>query len=254
MNKKIKFNIINIHKLDSTNSYAQRLIEEGNLHEGDVIFTLNQENGRGQGDNLWESEPSSNLLISILLKPKIVDASQQFVLTQLVSVAIVDLITRYVPGELVQIKWPNDIYVNNKKVAGILFQNYIKGNIIEHSIIGIGINVNQKHFYSSAPNPISIINYTNKQINIDELLSKLLTNIGDNYVKLNLKKGFHQLESYYINNLYRYNEWANYSDNKHTFRGKIIDVDNYGRLLIKMKSGRVKKFMFKEVEFVNDEK
>ena len=249
----MKFNIININKIDSTNSYAQRLIDKGNLHEGDVIFTLNQQNGRGQGDNLWESESGSNLLISIILEPKFIVASQQFILTQLISISIVDVVKKFIRNDDVRIKWPNDIYVNNNKVAGILFQNYIKGNNIEHSIIGIGINVNQKHFYSSAPNPISIIHYTNKQINIDELLSKLLDNIGDNYEKLNLGKDFHQLKSDYIKKLYRYESWSNYSDGKHTFIGKIIDVDDYGRLSIKMKSGSVKKFMFKEVEFVNDE-
>ena len=249
----MKFNIININKLDSTNSYAQRLIEQGNLHEGDVIFTLDQQNGRGQADNLWESESGSNLLISIILEPKLIPASQQFILTQLISISIVDVVKKYTQNDDIKIKWPNDIYVNNNKVAGILFQNYIKGNNIEHSIIGIGINVNQRHFYSSAPNPISIIHYTNKQISIDELLNKLLDNIGDNYEKLNLENGSLQFKSDYINNLYRYDMWAGYSDGNHTFIGKIIDVDDYGRLSIKMKSGSVKKFMFKEVEFVNDE-
>lgn len=251
----MQFNIINILKLESTNSYAQQLIKSGDLHEGDVIFALNQEKGRGQGDNFWESEPGSNLLISIILEPKMIPASRQFVLAQLVSLAIADLVKEYVltgrvPIE-VKVKWPNDIYVNNKKVAGILFQNFVKGNEIEYSIVGIGINVNQEQFYSGASNPVSMIHHTHKSINIELLLSKLLDNIGVSYEVFRLEENFQELKSRYINNLFRYDEWATYSDGKETFRGRIVDVDEYGRLMVELESGEVKKFMFKEIEFVS---
>lgn len=246
----MQFNIIHIPKLESTNSYAQQLIESGYVHEGDVISTQFQENGRGQRDNFWESQPGMNLLVSIILEPKMIPPSQQFVLTQLVSLALVDLIKEYVLIADVKIKWPNDIYVNNMKVAGILFQNFIKGNEIEFSIAGIGINVNQKKFYSGAPNPISIIHHTNQPTDLNVLLDKLLVKIGVNYEIYRLKESFQELKSKYILNLFRYNEWAAYSAGNNFFNGKIIDIDEFGRLKVKFKSGKEKKFGFKEIEFV----
>lgn len=245
----MKYNIINVQKLDSTNSYAQQLIDNGKLQEGDVIFTLNQEKGKGQGDNLWESEPGSNLLVSLILEPKMINASQQFALTQLVSGSIVDLLKEYIKDEKIKIKWPNDIYVNNKKIAGILFQNFIKGNTIEYSIVGIGINVNQMKFLSNAPNPISLIHFTHKKVDIKDLLNNLLNKISYSYRKYILENNLSQLKSVYINNLYRFDEWTTFSDNTNKFTGRIADIDEYGRLSIEIDTGIVKKFMFKEIYF-----
>jgi BirA family biotin operon repressor/biotin-[acetyl-CoA-carboxylase] ligase len=250
----MKFNIIYLSKVNSTNSYALQQIENNALNHGDVIFTPNQESGKGQADNTWESEPGSNLQASIILTPKMIDAAEQFVLTQLISLAIIDLIKSYLPSKKLKqelkIKWPNDIYVGDKKIAGILFQNFIKGNKIEYSIVGIGINVNQTNFFSSAPNPISIIHKTNKLTDIDILLKQLLNNIGSNYEKLSIKGYFAELKTKYINNMYRFNIWANYSDIEGDFRGKIIDFDEYGRLIVLQESGAEKLYMFKEIKFI----
>ncbi len=250
----MKFNIIKLPKVKSTNNYAQQQIENKTLKEGDVIFTLNQEEGRGHGNNKWESEPEKNLHISIILEPHMIEASNQFVLTQIVSLAITDLIRRNINDEKlkheVKIKWPNDIYVGDFKIAGILFQNFIKRNTIEYSIVGIGINVNQNKFFSSAPNPISLINTSNKYINITKLLKELLNNIGTNYEKYLFEKNYTELKTSYINNLYRYNIWANYSDTKGDFKGQIVDIDQYGRLIIRLDNGAKKVYDFKEIKFV----
>jgi BirA family biotin operon repressor/biotin-[acetyl-CoA-carboxylase] ligase len=247
------FNIINLPKVKSTNSYAQKQIEKKALKEGDVIFTLNQEEGKGHGNNIWESEPNSNLLASIILQPVTVEASNQFVLTQIISLAIIDLINEYITNksQKVKIKWPNDIYVGDFKIAGILFQNFIKGNKIEHSIIGIGINVNQAKFLSSAPNPISLIHYTNKSTDIYKLLQKLLTNISVYYEKYSINSNYLELKTRYINTLYRYKIWADYGDNNGHFRGQIVDIDQYGRLIVKIESGIEKVYNFKEIRFIH---
>lgn len=247
----MQFNIINIPEVESTNSYAKQLIENGSMHEGDVISTRYQRNGKGQGSNSWESEHGSNLLISIILEPNMIPASQQFVLTQLISLAVVDLIKGYVFDEEVKIKWPNDIYVNNKKIAGLLFQNFVKGNEIEYSIVGIGINVNQKKYYSEAPNPISIFHFSDESTDLNLLQDKLLEDIGKNYENYKLNQDYQLLKSKYILNLYRYNEWSTYSDGKNFFQGKIIDVDGFGRLTLELKNDNEKKFGFKEIEFIN---
>ncbi|MFK5855753.1 MAG: biotin--[acetyl-CoA-carboxylase] ligase [Bacteroidota bacterium] len=252
----MKFNIIKLPKVSSTNSYAQHQIESNSSHEGDVIFTLNQQVGRGQGKNIWESETGSNLNISIILQPKMIHASQQFVLTQLVSLAIIQLLSEYINDNEheIKIKWPNDIYVGDNKIAGILFQNFIKGNEIEYSIVGIGINVNQLKFLSLAPNPISIIHHTNKQTDIGSLLNNLLENIAANYKKYATESTFPKLKSKYINNLYQYDIWANYSDSVGKFKGKIIDIDEFGRLIVKMENDHEKLYMFKEIEFLQSNK
>ena len=249
----MKFNIIHFSELDSTNNYAQQQIENNLLNEGDVIFTTTQKAGKGQGSNEWESKPGCNLLMSLILVPKGIEASQQFVLTQIISLAIVELIKRHldvVPNNYnVTIKWPNDIYVNDKKIAGMLFQNFIKGNAIEHSIVGIGINVNQTKFISSAPNPISLINYTNKKIDIPTFLNELLICISEYYEKYKEANNLSELKNKYIENLYQHNCWANYANSNSKFTAKIIDVDQYGRLIVLLKNGEEKIFMFKEIEF-----
>ncbi len=251
----MKFNIINLPKVDSTNGFAQQQIKYNGLREGDVIFTLNQEDGRGQGSNRWESEQGCNLLISIILEPYKIAASRQFVLTQLVSLAIAELILVYLENNGcshdVKIKWPNDIYVDDKKIAGILFQNFIKGSVIEHSIVGIGINLNQRKFLLGAPNPISMINLINKTTDIQVFLHRLLQLIDVNYKKYSCKDNFKEIESKYIAKLFRYNVWANYFDDKGPFAGKIIDVDEYGRLIMERKDGTIKVVMFGDIGFVS---
>ncbi len=174
-------------------------------------------------------------------------------LTQIISLAITDLLKEYITtkNQQINIKWPNDIYVGEYKIAGILFQNFIKGNIIEHSIVGIGINVNQTKFISTAPNPISLIHYTNNSTNINKLLQKLLKKISIYYEKYTIVSNHKVLKTNYINMLYRYNSWANYADSNGNFRGKIEDIDQYGRLIIKLENGIEKTYAFKEIRFIN---
>lgn len=244
------FNIRNIDRLESTNSYAQKLLENGDLQEGDVISTYNQENGKGQGENFWESESGSNITISVALQPRVIHPSQQFIINQLVSLALVDVIEQYVANEEVKIKWPNDIYVADKKIAGVLIQNFIKGEEIEFSIVGIGVNVNQKEFYSDAPNPGSLIHYFNNTMDLKQLLDQLLLRIDVKYEFYKQMRNVQDLKSNYIDKLFRFNIWATYSDGNKNFQGKIIDIDEFGRLIVKLKDGQEKTFMFKEIEFI----
>ena len=250
----MKFNIINISSVGSTNSHAMELIGDGKLTEGDIFLTNNQKNGKGQGDNVWESEPNSNITLSIVLQPHFVEPANQFVLTQIVSLAIVDTINSYLISinskvEL-RIKWPNDIYIDNCKIAGILFQNYIVGNKISYSIAGIGININQLAFTSGAKNPISLIHHINNPVSLDEFLDRLLNNINNRYELIKINGDFIGLQNEYLGFLYRYKVWAKYSTKKSEFIGKIIDIDVFGRLLVEMQDASKVSYMFKEIEFV----
>ena len=247
----MKFNIIKIPRLASTNSYMQEQVEKKALQEGDVVRALFQDEGKGQGGNNWESEYGKNLLFSMMLEPKTIDASQQFILTQLVSLALLEEIIEFLVSFNidVKIKWPNDIYVDNKKIAGMLFQNSIKGNKIDYSIVGIGVNINQLKFLSSAPNPISIIHFTKKLTDIDIFLNKLLSKIGKEYDKVTIHQNKELLKERYVNSLFRFNSWHNYSDSEGIFYGKIIDIDEYGRLIVLKNTGKQKVYMHKEIGF-----
>ena len=127
------------------------------LPHATVVSTYNQTAGRGQRGNSWESEPHKNLTFSVLLKPQHIIAREQFYISEIVSVAIVNTLRKYIIDQPIAIKWPNDIYVNDDKICGILIENTLSGYSISQSIAGIGININQQTFLSNAPNPISLI-------------------------------------------------------------------------------------------------
>ena len=152
----MKFNIQHINQCDSTNAYLQRLVAETDAPEGTVVSTSFQTNGRGQLSNMWEAEDGKNILCSILLRPTSLPIKSQFLISQAISVAIVDVLNSYLDGFF--IKWPNDIYYKEDKIAGILIENTLSSAGISTCIIGLGLNVNQQTFRSDAPNPISLFN------------------------------------------------------------------------------------------------
>ena len=159
--------------LDSTNKYLQNLLEECVDIVDNVVVTEFQSSGRGQGKNVWESEAGKNLLFSVAVDMSYLKAENQFLLTQMVSVAMIDVLKKYLPEESLFIKWPNDIYFNNKKIAGILIKNEIKGMMLGTSIIGVGLNVNQESFGENLPNPISLKMITGKDYDLEEILMNI---------------------------------------------------------------------------------
>ena len=147
-------NLLFFENLPSTNTHAADLLKKNNLPEGTIVYTNYQSAGRGYSGNRWESEDGKNLLISIVLFPSFIKPEDQFYISMAVSLGICDFLKRYIPD--CSIKWPNDIYVNNDKIAGILIESSITGNKIEYTIAGIGLNINQEKFISDAPNPVSL--------------------------------------------------------------------------------------------------
>ncbi len=246
----MEFEVVNIEAVPSTNNYLFNLVGEKDLEEGLVINTDNQTAGKGLGENKWESQVGKNLTFSILLKPDFIKAEDQFVITQIVSLAIWKVCKEKLNTESLKIKWPNDIYVGNKKLAGILVQNIIKGNSISHSIIGIGLNTNQEEFVSDAPNPISMIQLLKMPLERDSLLKEILREINNNYTAFMSTHIDSLLNNNYIENLFRMGETHFYGDKNSRFEGKIIGVDKYGQLRIKKSSGDICIYAYKEVEFV----
>jgi BirA family biotin operon repressor/biotin-[acetyl-CoA-carboxylase] ligase len=233
--------------LPSTNSYAASLLKDKNVPEGYVIYTNYQSAGRGQAGNKWESEANKNLLASVILYPTMINAADQFQLSMVISLGICDFLHRYTKA--VSIKWPNDIYVNDDKIAGILIENSIMGGTIEHTIAGIGININQVKFLSDAPNPVSLTNLTGAQYDLTECLSQLTSDLDKRYKYL-ISGDHERVMSDYISRLYRHNRLSKFRDPKGIFEGRISGVTSAGRLRVKLKDGSVKEYSFKEIDLI----
>ena len=146
--------LIHLNEVDSTNTYLKTLCENEILPEGTVVIAESQYAGRGQRSNTWESEPGKNIIMSLIFYPGFLSANRQFLLSQAVALALQEFISNLLPEEKTSIKWPNDIYVGDKKIAGILIESSWMGNQVKNSIVGIGININQDGFYH--PNAISL--------------------------------------------------------------------------------------------------
>ena len=240
-------NLFYFKNLPSTNSHAATMIRENGVKEGTVIYTNYQSAGRGHGGNKWESEENKNLLISIVLYPSLINPPDQFLLSMSLSLGICDFLQRYTSS--ISIKWPNDIYVNNDKIAGILIENSIMGDLIEHSIAGIGININQVRFKSDAPNPVSLTILTGEQYDLHDCLINLTADLDKRYQDL-VSGDFESIKRDYLKYLYRNHIWSKYSDQEGIFTGRIINVNNTGQLVIERENGQVITYSFKEVEFV----
>ena len=233
----MNWKIIHIDETDSTNRWLQRsMAADANM----VVVADNQTEGRGCGTNRWESERGKNLLFSLLISPEYLPANKQFQLSMAISLAIVDALGQLV-GDL-SIKWPNDIYWRNGKLAGILIENTLKGNLIKDCIMGVGLNVNQRAFHSDAPNPVSLWQITGQETDREQLLQEILksldvllaTDIKDRYMKmLYRRKGFHP-----------------YTDKDGVFMAEIVGVEDDGHLLLNDEDGLQRRYAFKEVQFI----
>ncbi len=237
--------VFRLKEVDSTNLYASKLPE--NTPEGSVVVAEYQTKGRGQGSNKWESTPGENLMCSIILKPTFLKANMQFYLSKAIALAVADFISLY--ADSVSIKWPNDIYVKNKKIAGILIEHSIESDYIKQTIAGIGININQQQFSKGIPNPISLNMATGELYEIIELLDILISLIENRYVMLK-ELDFATLDENYLTSLFKYKVKSEYSANGMIFNGTITGVEPTGDLKILDESGQTHLFLNKEVEFI----
>lgn len=234
-----------IHKdaIPSTNTYARELIDGGELlPEMTLITTDDQSNGRGQKGNSWESEVGKNLTFSIVCHPDFVLPSRQFILSQAIALAVCCV------DEQLQVKWPNDIYFEDKKISGTLIECDLQGKHIGNCIIGTGVNVNQTVFRSDAPNPISLKQIYGKDFNREAILEKVLDGFGLFYEMI--REGRQdEIQQKYLEKLYRRTGWYEYEDADGPFKAEFVDIEPTGHLLLRKESGVVKRYEFKEVRF-----
>lgn len=233
-----------VKSTDSTNTLLKELIAKG--QEPKYIYAGYQTAGRGQTGNSWESEEGKNLLCSILLPP---DKNLHFL-----NIAVGVAIHRVIQSVLCQcnglysvlsIKWPNDIYYKDKKVAGILVENAIVGSEVKYSIAGIGLNVNQTEFISNAPNPISLKQITGMEFVVEQLMNQLLEAI---HTVLNEPE--QAVWSYYKAHLYRREGFWSFEDKNGIFEAKIQDVLPSGEIVLCDTNGQSRKYGFKQVKYI----
>lgn len=232
-----------IKKAHSTNNLIWELLRNNNLPEGFMVYADFQSAGKGQVGNSWESEQGRNLLFSMLLYPQRIPLDQLFLISQLVSLGIKRTLDKYAEG--IAIKWPNDIYWNDKKICGILIENSLQVNKVR-TVVGIGLNVNQKRFVSNAPNPVSLRQIIGRYISRKVLLSSVVQNILELYNELEVEK----IRKEYADALYRRDGFHPFAAEGEFFEAKIVSVHPDGQLELETESGERKGFYFKEVQFL----
>ena len=241
--------ILHFDEINSTNVYLYDKMAEKTDISDMVVAASHQTAGRGMDKNRWESEAGKNLLFSIALNVNYLAAENQFKISQAVSVAIVETLSQFIDNQQLFIKWPNDIYFGDKKLAGMLIQNTIEGRMMGVSIIGIGLNVNQIGFSKDIPNPISIKQITGKDFNLENLLNLLITNIKNAVESLRLVTNQEDINQKYVEKSYRFGIWAEYFYQNKVKILKIKGFDKYGRLLLYDKEGAGIVCDVKELQF-----
>ncbi len=239
-------NIIQLEKVQSTNDYTLKLLTKSSPEEGTIVLANNQTMGKGQAGNGWESQARKNLTISIILKPSFLEPSKQFYISKIIALAIYDFLNDIL--ENVSIKWPNDIYVNNDKIAGILIENSLIGSKFEYSVVGIGVNINQKEFSSELMNPTSLIRETGKIYDLSKLLNNLIQYLNLYYQLLHNGK-YPEINSKYLSHIYRFREIHFFKTQEGIIKGEITDIKESGQLEITSVSGEIFYFWFKEIGF-----
>lgn len=244
-----------IEYIDSCTSTNSILAERSDCHHGHTIACCEQTAGRGQRGNSWEAAPGENLTFSLLLRPHRLDAVRQFELSMIVSLAIVEsldsIFAEYGSDLKAKVKWPNDIYVGDKKICGILIENKLSGSAIERAIVGIGLNVNQTIFVSDAPNPTSIALLTGRLTPLKPYLEQCVDKIVKQFDMYDDCPDQARLKADYMQKLIRTSgQHPFFDEHNGLFYGHITDVDLNGMLTLS--NGR--KYAFKEVSFIFNDK
>lgn len=251
--KEYKIKRHRLQTVHSTNSFLRELNGGDASFDMELATTEFQTAGRGQKGNSWESEKSKNLLFSILLHPVYVQPSKQFCISEAIALAVVKSLKEIVADELVakdfSVKWPNDIYWKNKKIAGILIENELFGSTIRDCIVGVGININQQNFISDAPNPVSLYNILGVNTNVEELLDAIIKQFVAN-VSMIENGQTALLHNEYMDSLFRRKGIYPYRDADSEFMATIKDVREDGRLILTDSDDKERIYEFKEVAIV----
>ena len=238
---------IHLERIDSTNAYLQRQQSEHDIRNW-VVSADEQTAGKGMGSNGWESEVGKNLTFSLALDMSFLPAERQFLLSEAVPLGIIEVLDTLLPSEKLSIKWPNDIYFENRKLAGILINSTIKANMMDVSIFGIGLNVNQMKFQDWPTHPISLKMIMGKEYDLKPLLEQIAECI---LIKVQqLKSSPTSIEKDYLKRLFRYRTWADYEVGGKDLRLFMTGIDSFGRLQLLDTENKPYCFDIKEIRFI----
>lgn len=243
----MKTKIIRIDEVDSTNRFLRTYQPEGD--EDMVVAVANyQTAGKGQGSHVWEGEKGKNLLFSILVYPNWVPVVRQFLLSMAGALAIKDALDTYTDS--ITLKWPNDVYWNDKKISGTLIETSVDSRGIKKCIFGIGLNINQKVFLSDAPNPVSLCQIVGHEVDREEVLQKIV-DAFEKYYELLRRADYMDVAGLYHLALYRRKGYHWYEDKEGKFEGAFVEVEDDGHLILHDKQGVIRSYTFGEIQFVN---
>ena len=241
LGKKVVF----LPQCHSTNDELATLAKNSKEPEGLVLYTKDQTKGKGQRGNVWLAEPGKNMLISVLLRPRFLDPQNQFYLNLITGLAIIDVLMESIPNHLT-LKWPNDVYIQDRKIAGILIESNIRGSSVESAIVGVGLNVNQNGF--NLPKATSISIETGDDFVLNDVMENFLLHLEKWYLKLKSGDKRAILDQYHQLLMWRGEKRKFRRANEELF-GEIIGIDQHGRLSINH-DGILHHYNIKEIEFI----
>ena len=246
----MKRKVIHLKETDSTSRY----LHDYEPPEGEEMIVIRadyQTAGRGNGSNTWESEAGKNLLFSVMVHPKHIPAQRQFLLSEAEALAIKEVLDRYADG--FKLKWPNDIYWNDRKISGTLIETRMGKEGVKRCIYGTGINVNQREFRSKAPNPVSLCQIIGRETDLDKLLEEVLEAIEKHLGMLREGRSQDIIARYHAA-LYRAHGFYRFRDKQGTFEASIVEVEDDGHLILRDRQCHLRSYAFKEVEFLLEKK
>ena len=239
--------IIRLDNVNSTNSFLSENLNDSSFFEGVVVVANTQTQGRGQGENLWHSNSGDNLLFSVLLQPKC-DLIYQFYLNQFIAVSICQTLMQF--GLDCQIKWPNDILVNKKKIAGILIENKIQGRMLHSSIVGVGLNVNQSDFPDQLINPTSMKLLLKDSIDINQVLETLIVQLEKHYFQFK-RNELNVINENYQSLLFKRNEKAYFIIKGKRVETIIREVNKQGEIVLEI-DNELKSFSNSQIKMIKE--
>jgi len=239
--------IIKIQEAPSSNTVALEMLGKQNLSEGTVIWVENQTKGRGQNNNIWQSEPGKNLTFSIIFKPAFLKPENQFYLSKVISLGIADYVGLFCSN--VAIKWFNDIFIEDKKVAGILIESLWLGQKINASVAGIGLNINQDKFPDNLSNAVSLKMKTAVPFVLEKSLRLLYELIITRYEQLKLNK-FITIDKDYHSILYCLGQKCAFLKDNEMFKSVILGVEPNGYIKLKHDNDKIMCYGMHEIKML----
>lgn len=239
--------IIELDTVDSTNNYAMHLIDADTAQDGLTVIAGAQTAGRGQRGRSWMSEAGEGLFMSIIIAPGC-GLEAQFCFNAHVAVAVAKVLEGLYEYWNVQVKWPNDIIINDKKTGGLLVENVLRGNIWAYSIIGLGLNVRQTHLPAALPHATSLaIASSGRQFDIRQLANRIREGVFALMdERLFTRYGMDIFKDY----LFKCNEWQTFTDGRQIWKAQILDVERDGKLKVRLEGGHIARYTHGMVQWV----